>query len=212
MLSLEEISDRLELQHLLISYSEAIDRREFDELDAIFTPDAYIDYRDTGGIDGQYPQIKAWLADVLPTYFSRNAHMLGLPAIKLAGDTATARTFCFNPMVLKGDKPRDHAGRGLVRRRVRPHRRWLADIPSRRGQVLRQGAVRVFTHPTCVVCCGDFSKSAATSATVDGPVDRAIFAGSGRSGTMTGCLPRDYGCAAVTHVRQNRIRATARDR
>ncbi|HET9565872.1 MAG TPA: nuclear transport factor 2 family protein [Mycobacterium sp.] len=106
MLSLEEISDRLELQHLLISYSEAIDRREFDELDAIFTPDAYVDYRDTGGIDGQYPQIKAWLADVLPTYFSRNAHMLGLPAIKLAGDTATARTFCFNPMVLNGDKPR----------------------------------------------------------------------------------------------------------
>ena len=25
---------------------------------------------------------------------------------------------------------------------------------------------------------------------------------------MGGCLPRDYGCAAVTHVRQNRIRAT----
>ncbi len=66
MLSLEEISDRLELQHLLISYSEAIDRREFDELDEIFTPDAYIDYRDTGGIDGQYPQIKGWLAETLP--------------------------------------------------------------------------------------------------------------------------------------------------
>jgi hypothetical protein len=32
--------------------------------------------------------------------------MLGLPAIKLAGDTATARTFCFNPMVLKGEKPK----------------------------------------------------------------------------------------------------------
>ena len=105
MLSLEEISDRLELQHLLISYSEAIDRREFDELDEIFTPDAYIDYRDTGGIDGQYPQIKAWLAETLPKYFERNAHMLGLPAIKLAGDTATARTFCFNPMVLKGETP-----------------------------------------------------------------------------------------------------------
>jgi hypothetical protein len=105
MLSAEEMSDRLELQDLLISYSEAIDRREFDELDAIFTPDAYIDYRDTGGIDGQYPQIKAWLAETLPKYFERNAHMLGLPSIKLAGDTATARTFCFNPMVLKGEKP-----------------------------------------------------------------------------------------------------------
>ena len=104
MLSLEEISDRLELQHLLISYSEAIDRREFDELDDLFTPDAYIDYRDTGGVDGRYPQIKAWLAETLPTYFEVNAHMLGLPAIKLAGDTATARTFCFNPMILRGDK------------------------------------------------------------------------------------------------------------
>jgi hypothetical protein len=106
MLSLEEISDRLELQHLLISYSEAIDRREFDELDALFTEDAYIDYRDTGGIDGQYPQIKAWLAETLPAFFERNAHMLGLPAIKLAGGTATARTFCFNPMILKGPKPK----------------------------------------------------------------------------------------------------------
>jgi hypothetical protein len=106
MLSAEEMSDRLELQDLLIRYSEAIDRREFDELDAIFVPDAYIDYRDTGGIDGRYPQIKEWLAETLPTYFERNAHMLGLPAIKLAGDTATARTFCLNPMVLKGDKPK----------------------------------------------------------------------------------------------------------
>jgi hypothetical protein len=106
MLSAEAMSDRLELQDLLIRYSEAIDRREFDELDVIFVPDAYIDYRDTGGIDGQYPQIKEWLAETLPTYFERNAHMLGLPAIKLTGDTATARTFCFNPMVLKGEKPK----------------------------------------------------------------------------------------------------------
>jgi hypothetical protein len=35
----------------------------------------------------------------------------------------------------------------------------------------------------------------------------AISAGTACSGTMGDCLPRDYGCAAVTHVRQNRIRA-----
>jgi hypothetical protein len=106
MLSAQEVSDRLELQDLLIRYSEAIDRREFDELDDIFIEDAFISYRDTGGIDGQYPQVKAWLAETLPAFFERNAHMLGLPAIKLAGDTATARTFCFNPMILKGEKPK----------------------------------------------------------------------------------------------------------
>jgi hypothetical protein len=43
---------------------------------------------------------------VLPAFFTVNAHMLGLPAIRIDGDSASARTFCFNPMVLKGDKPR----------------------------------------------------------------------------------------------------------
>src|SRR4051812_41686664 len=33
-----------------------------------------------------------------------------------------------------------------------------------------------------------------------------IFTGSACSGTMVGCLPRDPGCAAVTHVRQNGTR------
>ncbi|MCZ8381910.1 nuclear transport factor 2 family protein [Mycobacterium sp. CPCC 205372] len=105
MLSQAEISDRLEIQQLLITYSEAIDRRRFDELDEVFVPDAYIDYRATGGIDGRYPDIKTWLADVLPKFFSGYAHMLGLPAIHLDGDTATARTFCFNPMVFVGERP-----------------------------------------------------------------------------------------------------------
>jgi SnoaL-like domain len=44
MLSLEEISDRLEIQQLLVAYSTAIDQRRFDDLDHVFMPDAYIDY------------------------------------------------------------------------------------------------------------------------------------------------------------------------
>ena len=43
MLSLEEISDRLEIQQLLIDYSTAIDERRFDDLDRVFTRHAYID-------------------------------------------------------------------------------------------------------------------------------------------------------------------------
>ena len=43
MLSLAEISDRLEIQQLMVDYSTAIDRRRFDDLDRIFTSDAYID-------------------------------------------------------------------------------------------------------------------------------------------------------------------------
>ena len=42
-MSLEEISDRLESQQLLVDYSTAIDQRRFDDLDRVFTSDAYID-------------------------------------------------------------------------------------------------------------------------------------------------------------------------
>lgn len=102
MLSQQEISDRWEIQQLLVDYTNAIDSGDFDGLDAVFTADAYIDYRALGGIDGQFPQVKAWLAEVLPN-FAGYAHMLGLPSIRVNGDTATARTFCFNPMVFNGE-------------------------------------------------------------------------------------------------------------
>ncbi|MGW0158154.1 nuclear transport factor 2 family protein [Mycobacterium sp. NPDC003323] len=103
MLSLEEISDRLEIQQLLVAYSTAIDARRFDDLDQVFTPDAYVDYRAMGGVDGRYPEVKAWLSQVLPN-FPAYAHMLGNFDVTITGDTATARTLCFNPMVLGGEE------------------------------------------------------------------------------------------------------------
>lgn len=103
MLSLEEISDRLEIQQLLVDYSTAIDNRRFDDLDHVFTPDAYIDYRVTGGTHGHFPEVKAWLKEILPN-FPAYSHMLGNFDIKLAGDTASSRTICFNPMVFDEEK------------------------------------------------------------------------------------------------------------
>ena len=43
-LSLQQISDRIEIHDLLVRYSHAIDTRNFDALDQVFTPDAFIDY------------------------------------------------------------------------------------------------------------------------------------------------------------------------
>jgi len=103
MLSLEEISDRLEIQQLLVDYSTAIDQRRFDDLDKVFTPDAYIDYTALGGIEGHYPEVKEWLAQVLPNTFPVYAHMLGNFSVRVDGDTASSRVICFNPMVLGGD-------------------------------------------------------------------------------------------------------------
>lgn len=99
MLTLEEISDRLEIQQLLVAYSTAIDTHRFDDLERVFTADAYIDYRAMGGIDGNFPEVKAWLAQVLPN-FPAYSHMLGNFDVTISGDSATSRTLCFNPMVL----------------------------------------------------------------------------------------------------------------
>jgi SnoaL-like domain len=108
MLSLEEISDRMEIQQLLVDYSTAIDTRRFDDLDAVFMPDAYIDYRAMGGIDGRFPEVKAWLAEVLPN-FPAYSHMLGNLSITFGADgrTASSRVICFNPMVLGGANETD---------------------------------------------------------------------------------------------------------
>jgi ketosteroid isomerase-like protein len=97
MLSLQEISDRMEIQQLITVYANAIDRRDFDALDRVFTPDAYIDYRALGGIDGRFPAIKVWLGQVLPT-FPRYTHLVGNIEVEVSGDTARARTACINPM------------------------------------------------------------------------------------------------------------------
>lgn len=101
MLSLQEISDRIEIQQLLYEYAGAIDAKEFDRLDAVFTPDADIDYRAFGGIAGAYPEIKAWLSKVLPT-FPAYQHMIGNAEISIAGDQARGRVMCLNPMAFPG--------------------------------------------------------------------------------------------------------------
>ncbi len=96
VLSLEEISDRLEIQQLLVDYSTAIDTRQFDDLDRVFTEDAYIDYRAMGGIDGRFPDVKAWLAQVLPN-FPAYSHLIGNFDVQITGDTATSRMHLLQP-------------------------------------------------------------------------------------------------------------------
>lgn len=98
MMSLQEISDRLEIQDLFARYSFAIDERDWDALDQVFTPDARIDYTETGGAKGSVAEIKAWLPVALERFPSFQ-HMVATTKLTLDGDRATSRTILFNPMV-----------------------------------------------------------------------------------------------------------------
>jgi hypothetical protein len=98
MMSLQEISDRLEIQDLFARYSFAIDERDWNALDGVFTPDAIIDYTAAGGIRGDVQQIKSWLP-VAMERFPMFQHMVATTKLSLDGDRATSKTILFNPMV-----------------------------------------------------------------------------------------------------------------
>ena len=95
----QEIADRLEIQQLMVRYVDAIDTKDWDLLDEVFTPDARLDYVSSGGPDaaGDYPTMKTWLQENL-AIFPMTQHLLGLPAIVVDGDVATCRTSFHNPM------------------------------------------------------------------------------------------------------------------
>jgi hypothetical protein len=99
MLSLQEMSDRLEIGDLIARYSTVVDGRRWDDLDALFTADAVLDYTATGAISGSLADLKAFLAEMLPA-FATTQHLTGASTIVVDGDRATARTPCFNPMVV----------------------------------------------------------------------------------------------------------------
>jgi 3-phenylpropionate/cinnamic acid dioxygenase small subunit len=96
-LSLEEISDRIEIDDLLIRYTVAIDTKDWELLDSVYTPDAKIDYTTSGGIKGEYPEVRAWLAKALAP-FTMTQHLISNSVVNVDGDSATARTMVFNPM------------------------------------------------------------------------------------------------------------------
>ncbi|HEY1075952.1 MAG TPA: nuclear transport factor 2 family protein [Fontimonas sp.] len=96
---LQRLADRVELNDLVVRYANAIDTRNFERLDTVFTPDAYIDYRAMGGIDGPYPTVKAWLPQALG-HFPGFMHMTGNAEFDIQGDRASGRIACFNPMVV----------------------------------------------------------------------------------------------------------------
>ena len=98
-MTLQEISDRMEIQDLLVKYSYAIDTRDFEALDDVFTPDAWIDYTVFGGTAGNLGDTKKFLTETMPMFQSFQ-HMVSTSQIAIDGDTAQVKTICHNPMVM----------------------------------------------------------------------------------------------------------------
>jgi len=97
-LSLQEISDRLEIQDMLYEYAEIIDKKDFDRLRDVFSEDAHIDYSAFGGAVGSLEEIIKFLKEAMTDIFPNTQHLNANVQIKVEGDTASGRVMCFNPM------------------------------------------------------------------------------------------------------------------
>jgi 3-phenylpropionate/cinnamic acid dioxygenase small subunit len=107
VMTLQEISDRLEIQDLLVAYSHAVDTRDWDAFDDIFTDDAVIDYTEMGGTRGGVAATKEFLRTTMPQ-FAGFQHLQATSKVTVHGDTADGRTICHNPMVLDVGDGRTH--------------------------------------------------------------------------------------------------------
>ena len=132
--------DRIEIDDLLVRYSTAIDTKDFDLLDEVFTPDADCDYQVVGGFRGDRAAFKAWLSEVMG-FFEFHMHYVTNRAVDLDGDEATAVSYLYNPCRLQGGDDGPLRGRPLPRP-DRAHRRRLADHRPPRGTGLAHMASR----------------------------------------------------------------------
>ncbi len=98
-LTLQQISDRIEIDDLLIRYTKAIDEQDWSLLDTVFTQDAHVDYVSSGGIAGTYPEVREWLSKAL-AIFPVTIHAITNSEIELDGDRARGRTLVTNPMLM----------------------------------------------------------------------------------------------------------------
>jgi 3-phenylpropionate/cinnamic acid dioxygenase small subunit len=93
------LRDRIEIEELLTLYCTAIDTRQLDLLDRVFTPDAAIDYTRSGGIRAELPRMKEWLAKALDPFVVVQ-HLVSNFVIHTEDDRGTSVCSFFNPMGL----------------------------------------------------------------------------------------------------------------
>lgn len=106
-LSVEEISDRVEIEDVLTRYCYAIDDRNWDAYRALFTHDALLDDRVTGGIESGVEEHIQYLKKAL-FKVTLSQHAISTVLIDLSVDRAQVRAHCSCPMVVDMGEAKPH--------------------------------------------------------------------------------------------------------
>jgi 3-phenylpropionate/cinnamic acid dioxygenase small subunit len=125
-LSCGQISDRIEIEDVLTRYCYAVDDREWDAYRDLFTPDAVIDDRVTGGLQSGVEEHIQYLRRALSKVLS-SQHAISTVRIELSANSALVHAHCSCPMVVdQGEAKRHVFFQGLRYRNslVRTHEGW----------------------------------------------------------------------------------------
>src|SRR3569623_1943631 len=92
---MREMRDHYQIEKILKRYARALDEKNYDALDALFTEDAVLDYTAAGGNKGAYPVVKAWLKEVLDP-MPEMQHFTTIVEFDFVGDRAAGKCYSFN--------------------------------------------------------------------------------------------------------------------
>jgi len=98
-LSLQDVTDRFEIQDLLARYCFAVDDRDWNAYRALFTPDAVIDDTVTGGVRSGVEEHVTYLKRAL-SKIPLSQHSISTQLLDIRKDEATARVTCLCPLVV----------------------------------------------------------------------------------------------------------------
>ena len=96
VLNAARLADHVAIQDLATAYAHAVDDRDWRRWEALFLPDALIDYTSAGGIAGSPAELAAWMPGAMAA-FAFCLHSTSTHEIRFTGpDTATGRVHVFN--------------------------------------------------------------------------------------------------------------------
>lgn len=77
-MDITELSDRSEINDLLVRYSEALNRGDWDTWTACFTDDAHLDYTTAGGVAGTVGEAVSWLSPTMAIFDMRMSRLANI--------------------------------------------------------------------------------------------------------------------------------------
>lgn len=96
VLGAERVADRLAIGDLVTAYAYAIDDGDWVRWEALFLPDAHIDYTSAGGIAGSPAELAAWMPEAMAV-FTFTLHTTSTHEVRFLGDDdAAGRVHVFN--------------------------------------------------------------------------------------------------------------------